>query len=86
LDGLVACGPEQEAELLQLLEARASVRVQVTLVEVLAEVRLLASEPLAGEVEARSEVVEGLPVVVAPSDDRAEHREVKQARAAHRGP
>jgi hypothetical protein len=49
-------------------------RVQVTLVEVLAEVRRLASEPLAGEVEARSEVVEGLPVVVAPSDNRAEHR------------
>ena len=45
---LVPCGPDQEPELLQLLQAWASVRVQVTLVEVLGKVRFLASEPLGG--------------------------------------
>jgi hypothetical protein len=46
LCGLVPCDPDQEAELPQLLQAGADVRVQVVLIEVLGEVRLLAAEPL----------------------------------------
>jgi hypothetical protein len=44
--GLVGRHPDQEAELLQLLQARAGVRVQVILVEMLGETGLFTAEPL----------------------------------------
>jgi hypothetical protein len=59
LRGLVAGDADHEAKLLQLLQAGARIRVQVVLVEVLGEVRLLAAKPLGCEVEPGPEVLEG---------------------------
>jgi hypothetical protein len=59
LRGLVAGDADHEAKLLQLLQAGARIRVQVVLVEVLGEVRLLAAQPLGCEVEPGPEVLEG---------------------------
>jgi hypothetical protein len=65
--------PTTKPELPQFLQAGARVRVQVVLVEVLGEVRLLAAKLLGCEVEAGPKVLEGLPVVLATGDDRAKH-------------
>jgi hypothetical protein len=66
--GLVAGDPDQEAELPELLQAGASVRVQVVLIEVLREVGLLRPEPLDRQIKPRPKLLEGLAAV--PSSPR----------------
>jgi hypothetical protein len=53
--GLVAGDPDQEAELPELLQAGASVRVQVVLIEVLREVGLLRPKPLDRQIKPQAE-------------------------------
>jgi hypothetical protein len=58
--GLIAADPEEEAELPQLLQARASVRIQLMLIEVLREVCLLAPEPFDRQIKPSPKLLEGL--------------------------
>jgi hypothetical protein len=58
--GLVAGDPDQEAQLPELLQAGASVRIQFMLIEVLREVGLLRPEPFDRQIKPGPKLLEGL--------------------------